>query len=178
MPYPQSQIILPHNLGLDVVWTQMGREWSWPASKQSCRHLYRQCMWESPHGNHFSNYLLWGRTCTQGQWSLIKHYPQGFYSKNWEALPHYQQGSDIHRAESKFYIISPTGFTFSNTNCTLLSDKGQYTLRKDMTGVYTKTSPCTKDFGHTHSVQSCSNIETNPQGHSKVKWKGRGIIRN
>lgn len=31
----QSQIIPQHNLGLDVVWTQMGRMWSWPASKQA-----------------------------------------------------------------------------------------------------------------------------------------------
>lgn len=133
-------------------------------------------MWESPHGNHFCNYLLWdmhSRAMKPDQ-----TLSSGLLLQKLGSRPHYQQGSDIHRAESKFYITSCTGFSFSNTSCTLLSDKGQYTLRKDMTGVYTKTSPCTKDFGNTHSVQGCSNIETNPQGHSKVKLKDRGIIPN
>ena len=101
-----------------------------------------------------------------------QRWPSGLLLQQLGSRTRYQQGSDIHRAESKFLHR----FYILQHQLHFLLDKGQNTLSKDMTGVYTKTSPCTKDFGQTHSVQGCSNIETNPQGHSKEKWEGIGII--
>lgn len=34
---------------------------------------------------YFSKHLLWGGTFNQGQWSMGKPDPQGFYSNNWGA---------------------------------------------------------------------------------------------
>ena len=34
---------------------------------------------------YFSNHLLWGGTCNQGQWNICKPDPQRFYSNNWGA---------------------------------------------------------------------------------------------
>ena len=60
-----------------------------------------------------------------------------------------------------------TGFRCPHTNHTLYKGhNSQHILRKDVAGIRTETSPCTKDTEHTQSTQICCHLKTPPRNHS------------
>ena len=116
-PHPNSWsrstlATLQHSLALDLGLTQQGKghNLGLPLSiiMDTCTGGI-QVLCECTGLTSFSNYLLWGRAHTQGQQSLIKADPQGFYINNWRAgLP--LTGQRSYRAERKSHLTPCTGF--------------------------------------------------------------------
>ena len=76
--------------------------------------------------------------------------PQGFYSNNWEEDP--ASNSSLIATEQRGGPASHPAQALDTTmpiTPPIQGGNGQHTLKKDVAGIHTKNSPCTKDTGHT-----------------------------
>ena len=75
--------------------------------------------------------------------------PSGYLLQQLERRPHLGQVGNCHWAEMKSHLTPCTGSSYFNTSHNPYRDDiDQHTLRKDVTGIYIKSSPHTKNTVH------------------------------
>ena len=80
---------------------------------------------------------------------------------------YYRQGYDNHRGKRRPHSTSSAGSGNHNNNYTpYQGDNGQYTLRKDISGIHTKNTFHTKNIRLTQATQGCSHIKAALQENS------------
>lgn len=114
----------------------------------------------------FSNQLCWGRTHTQGQWSLIKPSPGVstpttgqhtlFLTGWWRSLSKEEVLPNI---QHRLWILHINHTPYKRDNC-------QHILRKDMAGIHMKTTLAPKILDM-QSAQGCLYIKTPLQDHGR-----------
>ena len=73
-----------------------------------------------------------------------------------------------HRAKRRPCSTSSAGSGHHNTNHTpYQGDISQHTMRKDVAGIHTKNSPCTKNIKLMEATQGCSHMKTPLQDNSR-----------
>ena len=99
--------------------------------------------------NCFSTPLFWGKTCTQGEWSLIEpNLRASTPTPGEQTLPLIRQHQPWNREEVLPHALHRIG-SYNTNHISYQGDSDQYTLRKDVAGIHTKINPCTKDTEHT-----------------------------